>query len=321
MPDARPRSPGSSPVPASDGTWVAYAAGRLWRHAAWLRTEGLARLIEEDQLNPLDRLGSGLARWRWRRANRIDPGGAMPVLLVGLQRSGTNMLTRGLERIPAFEVHGENSAAAFHRFRLRPDPVIRALVDRSRHRYVLLKPLCDSHRTADLLDGLGTSMPPRALWVYRSVDGRARSALAKFGDANLRALRAVAAGDRRSWEAQRLSRDSLELIAGFDWDRMDPASAAALFWYVRNRLAFELGLDRRPDVLLVSYDAVVARPEPELRRLCAFLDVPWSGRLAAGIAARERPDTRLDIHPAIRTRCDQLASALDAATHKAGTPS
>ena len=286
-----------------------------------MRTEGLARLIEEDQLNPLDRVGGWLARWRWRRTNRIDPGGALPVLLVGLQRSGTNMLVRGLERDPAFEVHGENSAAAFRRFRLRPDPVIRSLVERSRHRYVLLKPLCDSHRTADLLDGLGTSTPPRALWVYRSVDGRARSALAKFGDANLRAMRAVAAGDRRRWEAQRLSRESLELIAGFDWDRMDPASAAALFWYVRNRLVLELGLDRRPDVLLVSYDAVVARPEPELRRVCAFLDVPWSPRLATGIAARRRPATRLDIHPDIRTRCDQLASALDAAAHKAGTPS
>jgi len=321
MPDARPRSPGSSLVPRSDVTWAAYALGRLWRHAAWIRTEGLARLIEEDQLNPLDRVGSRLARRRWRRANPIGPGGAMPVLLVGLQRSGTNMLVRGLERDPAFEVHGENSAAAFHRFRLRPDPVIRALVERSRHRYVLLKPLCDSHRTADLLDRLGTAMPPRALWVYRSVDGRARSALAKFGDANLRALRAVAAGDRRRWQAQGLSRESLELIAGFDWDRMDPASAAALFWYVRNRLVFELGLDRRSDVLLVSYDAVVARPEPELRRLCAFLNVPWTPHLATGITARERPVTRLDIHPAIRARCDQLASALDAVAQRVATPS
>jgi hypothetical protein len=321
MPYARPRSSERSSVPASDRTWAAYAAGRLWRHAAWIRTEGLARLIEEDQLNPLDRVGSRLARRRWRRANPIGPGGAMPVLLVGLQRSGTNMLVRGLERDPAFEVHGENSTAAFHRFRLRADPVIRALVERSRHRYVLIKPLCDSHRTADLLDGLGTSTPPRALWVYRSVDGRARSALAKFGDANLRALRAVAAGDRQRWEAQRLSPDSLESIAGFDWDRMDPASAAALFWYVRNRLVFELGLDRRPDVLLVSYDAVVAQPELELRRLCEFLDVPWSPRLAAGIAARERPATPLDIHPDIRARCDLLASALDAAAHKAAAPS
>lgn len=306
---------------ARDEPWIAYAAGRLWRHATWLRTEGLARLIEEDQLNPLDRAGAGLARWRWRRAHGTRPGQAMPVLLVGVQRSGTNMLVRGLERAPAFEVHGENSAAAFHRFRLRPDPAIRALVDRSRHRYVLLKPLCDSHRTADLLDGLGTATPPRAVWVYRSVDARARSALAKFGDANLRALRAVAAGDRRRWEAQGLSPDSLELIAGFDWDRVEPASAAALFWYVRNRLVFELGLDRRPDVLLVSYDAVVARPEPELRRLCAFLGVPWSERLAAGIAARPRPADRLDIDPAIRARCDELAAALDAAAVEAGTPS
>jgi hypothetical protein len=104
------------------------------------------------------------------------------------------MLVRGLERAPEFAVYNENSAAAFRRFRLRPDSVIRTLVDSSRHPYVLLKPLCDSHRTPELLDGLGTASPPHALWVYRSVDARVRSALAKFGDANLRALRDVAAG-------------------------------------------------------------------------------------------------------------------------------
>jgi hypothetical protein len=298
--------------------WVRYTAARVWRHLGWLRTQGLARLVEEDQLNPVDRVAAAAGRWRWRLANRSRPRGGVPVLLVGLQRSGTNMLVRGLERAPEFEVYNENNPAAFDRFRLRPDPVVRGLVDRSRHPYVLLKPLCDAHRTAELLDGLGTRRPGRALWVYRSPDGRTRSALAKFGDANLRALREIAAGGGpHRWEGQRLSQDSRDLLAGFDWTTMSPASASALFWVLRNRLYFELGLDRRPDVLLVSYDAALADPEAELRRICAFLGFPYRDQLAAHI--RRRPPATpgpLAIDPRVRERCQELAARLEAARHR-----
>jgi Sulfotransferase family len=295
--------------------WLWYTARRVGRHASWLRTQGLARLVEEDELNPLDRASRRLAKWRWRLAHRSRPQGAAAVLLVGLQRSGTNMVVRGFERAPEFEVFNENHHAAFDRFRLRPDPVIRRLVEQSRHPYVLLKPLCDSHRTAELLDDLGTRLPARALWVYRSVDGRARSAVAKFGDANLRALRELAAGGARDrWEAQRLSPESLALIASFDWAAMRPLEAAALFWYVRNRLYFELGLADRADVLLVSYDAMVADPEAEMRRLCAFLDFSYDRRLIAHIAPREAAGAPpLDIDPRIRARCEELTAQLEAA--------
>ena len=301
-------------VPRRQEPWLSYTAGRLRRHAGWLRSQGLARLVEEDQLNPVDRAARALRGWRYRLAHRDAPPGGRPVLLVGLQRSGTNMLVRGLERSPEFAVYNENHPAAFHRFRLRPDPVVRALVDRSRHPYVLLKPLCDSHRTAELLDGLGTRLEGRALWAYRSVDGRTRSALAKFGDANLQALRAIAAGDRDRWEAQRLSPASLELIAGFDWPRTGAASAAALFWYVRNRLYFELGLADRADVLLVSYDAMTTDPPAEMRRICEFLGFPYDDRLVAQVAPRA-PASRapLDVHPDVRARCQELAGQLEAA--------
>jgi hypothetical protein len=300
--------------PERQGPWISYAATRVQRHVRWLRTQGLARLVEEDRLNPVDRAATTVGKWRWRVAHRSRPVGGVPVLLVGLQRSGTNMIVRGLERAPEFEVYNENHQAAFSRFRLRPDPVIRRLVDDSRHPYVLFKPLCDAHRTAELLEGLGTRRPGRALWAYRSVDGRTRSAVAKFGDASLRALRAIAAGGRDVWEAQRLSPDSLDLIASFDWTSMSATSAAALFWYVRNRLYFELGLDRRSDVLLVSYDAMLGDPAAEARRICTFLEFPYHSRLIAHVAPRA-PATPgpLDIDPRVRARCEELAARLDSA--------
>ena len=291
--------------------WIAM---RLRRHWVWGRRHGFRRLIEEDQLNPLERIPLALRKRRWRAAHSVAPG-AVPVYLVGVQRSGTNMLVRGLERSPEFEVRNENDGAAFERFQLRPDPVIRELVMRSGHRYVLLKPLCDSHRVGEILDTLGTPSHGRAIWAYRNVDGRVRSALAKFGTNNLDVLREIAAGRGRDrWQARGISAENLSLIEGFDYASMTPESAAALFWYVRNSLYFDQGLDDRDDFALASYDRFLADPEANMRALCAFLDFPFDPSLSAHIERRDAPERRpLDIDPAIRQRCDELTARLDAA--------
>jgi hypothetical protein len=295
-------------------TRLRWAAFRVRQHWRWGRNQGFGRLIEEDQLNPLTRASLAVSKWRWRRAHAIAPA-AVPVFVVGLQRSGTNMVVRGLEVSPQFEVHNENSSGAFRRFRLLPDPEIRALVERSGHRYVLFKPLADSHRTPELLDHLGTPSPGRAIWIYRSVDGRVRSALAKFGPNNLEVLREIAAGRGDAlWQRQGLTPELLDLVGRFDYDRMSPESAAALFWYVRNALFFELALDRRDDVLLVHYDAVVRDPEGVMRTICAFLDFPFDPKLTAHVAARGTPGAApLDLDPEIRELCTEMQARLDAA--------
>jgi hypothetical protein len=145
--------------------------------------------------------------------------------------------------------------------------------------------------------------------------------VAKFGDVNLRVLRELAnGGGRTRWQAQRLSSDSLQLIASFDWDKMGPLDAAALFWYVRNRLYFELGLEGRPDVLLVSYDAMVADPAAEMRRICGFLDFPYHPRLVAGITARPPASTpAVALQPQIAACCAELAAELEAARREQAT--
>jgi hypothetical protein len=319
MPDL-PGSDDPDPTTASSSDWVRF---RVRRHLHWARTQGLGRLIEEDQLNPLDRIPNAIRKAWWRRWHDASPK-AVPVFVVGLQRSGTNMLVRGFERSPEFEVHNENDRAAFHRFRLRPDPVIRSIVQRSRHRFVLFKPLCDSHRVGQLLDGLGTPAPGRAMWAFRNVDDRVRSSVAKFGDSNRRALRLIAEGRGSTlWQAQGLSEDSLELIRSFDDGRLSAESASALFWYVRNAIVFELGLAERPDLAVVSYDRMVADPRSTMGELCAFLGVPYHDRLVAHVSSRGgRGRAPLDLDPAIRRRCEELLDRLEeAAARRPAQPS
>ena len=283
------------------------------RHYRWARQDGLARLVEEDQLDPVQRLTTAWHKARWRRASGVAPGSARPVFVVGLQRSGTNMLVRGLERAPEVEVHNENDRAAFRDFRLAPDDTVRRLVERSQHPFVLFKPLCDAHRTAELL-ALGGDRA-RAVWVYRAVDDRVRSSVAKFGDSNKRALLDIAAGTgAQRWEAGGLTQDDLALLAELPLAALSAESCSALFWALRNRLFFRQGLDGRPGVCLVSYDAFVRAPEPVVRDLCTRLGFPYRTALVDGVAPRGAAGRRpLDLDPRVRALCDEVGARLERA--------
>jgi hypothetical protein len=261
-----------------------------------------------------------LSKWRWRRAHDVGRN-AVPVYVVGLQRSGTSMLMRALDASPAVRVYGEGNPEAMEQFRIRPLPVVRELIERSGQGFVVLKPLCDSHRVGELLDTMGTPSPGRAVWVYRSVDGRVRSSVELFGANNLKVLTEIATGGgRERWQAGGLSQESLDLIASFDWDSMTRESASALFWYVRNSLLFELGLDRRDDVMVFSYDALVRDPERTMRGLCAFLGLGYDRGLIAHIvpkpAGSPRPTVAID--PRVRELCDELTVRLDRAADSGG---
>jgi hypothetical protein len=291
---------------------------KLHRHLRWVRTEGFGRLVEEDELNPLTRARIAAEKRRWRRSHPQRAGSATPVYLVGLQRSGTNMLARGLNTAPEVELRNENDRKAFHLFQLRSDEVVRRIVLASGHRYVLFKPLCDSHRVDHLLDALATPSPGRAIWAYRDVDGRVRSAVSKFGDNNLLVLGDIAAGRGSAlWQAQRLSAQMLAVISSFDYDAMTPESAAALYWWVRNGLYFELGLDQREDVLLTSYQDLLHDPQGAMSAICSFLDLGYRPELVSHV----RPPSpggprRVEIDARVRTLCDQLAARLDDAQRR-----
>lgn len=285
---------------------------RLRRHLRWGRTEGFGRLVEEDELNPVTRVRTGIDKLGWRVRNPVAAGSAVPVYLVGLQRSGTNMLARGLDTAPEFEVRNENDRQAFERFLLRPDDVVRRIVLTSRHRYVLFKPLCDSHRVDHLLDAIDTPSPGRAIWAYREVDGRVRSAVSKFGRNNLLVLRDIASGrGAQLWQAQRLSPATLDVLRQFDFGAMTPETAAALFWWVRNGLYFDTGLDRRDDVLLASYEDLLADPQEAMSAICAFIGLAYRPAFIAHIAPRSPKRAPLAIDDRVRTLCDELQARLD----------
>jgi hypothetical protein len=294
---------GGSPV---SSPWIR----RIRRQVAWIRSDGLARMVEEKDLHPTQRVRAALEEAVWVRRHGVVPGEAVPVWVLGVQRSGTNLLTRTLQGAPEITVFSENHRRAFVDYRLRPDEDIRRLIAAARHPLVVLKPLCDTARALDFWGPAFSAQPSRIIWAYRSVDGRVRSALSRFGTANLEVMQAVVAGRHQGmWQAQGLASDDLELVRSFAWDDGDAASAAALFWYLRNKLLFDQGLDTRPRVTVFSYDAFVADPEQGAALLGRFLGVDPAA-LDPGPVRPSQP-ARFALHPEIRRRCDELGDALD----------
>lgn len=230
--------------------------------------------------------------------------------LLGVQRSGTNLLTRSLKESMEIAVYSENHRRAFDEFRLRDDATIRALIERSRHRCVLFKPLCDIHRALDFWDtGTFSDRPSRIIWAYRGVDGRVRSTVARFGEVERIAMADLAAGDRTRWQALGLGPAQFALIDSFDWTHESVESAAALFWYLRNDLLLRLGLHERPRVTILSYERFVTEPQATMDRLQRFLGL--TGRLPIeSDGVRRSAPLPLELNPEIRRHCDELEERL-----------
>jgi hypothetical protein len=286
---------------------------KVQRHWRWLRKDGLSAYLEEHDLNPLVRVPRDLRKVVWERTNGVR-GEAVPLFIVGVQRSGTNMLTHGLEMAPDVRVYNEGNSRAFTRFRLKSASEIEHLIACQRSRVVVFKPLCDSHRIVEILGDIRAARQPKGLWVWRNVTGRVRSAVSKFPTSNLRVLRNWSAGvDTGHWQVQRLSADSRAFIESIDPSTMSVTTAAALFWYVRNRLFFELGVHKRSDVMAVSYDLFLRSPAEWMQIITDFARIPYRPDLVAhvktSLAARHRDD-ELVIDPRVMERCMDLTDRL-----------
>ncbi len=220
------------------------------------------------------------------------------------------MLAHGFDEAPEFQVYNEGNARAFCNFRLRPLTTIESLIERSWAEFVLFKLLCDSHRVPELLERFRGG---RVIWAYRALSTAASAQPWRSSAARTCACCApmLPAGTRMRGRC-RDNPWSIDFIRSFDFGRLSAESAAALFWYVRNSLYFEMALDRREDTMLASYDQLLAKPERVAGALCAFLSLDYREALIAHIKPR-RPAWKapLAIDDRIRGRCAELQRRLD----------
>lgn len=243
-----------------------------------------------------------IRKFIWRVMHPLVPN-TTAVFILGVQRSGTTMLTGCFERSFEFDVFREISDAMLN-FRIKEDSVIRGLVARSHHRYAVFKPLTDSHRAKEFL-----MFTPKAyvIWMFRRVEDRANSAVIKSGTHNLEVLRGIADGsglDR--WQALGISEQVRRLVASYDYSQMTPHDAAALMWYVRNSLFFTLGLDKEENVLPLAYEDFVADPQQVMLSICDFLGASFDPEMVSVVHARSVKKTDSPISEEMRKKGQEL---------------
>ncbi len=234
------------------------------------------------------------------------------VFVVGCQRSGTSMMLDVLNRGASVWTFGENHPAIARNYRLRSAARLRVVAAGTPARCVVFKPLCDSQWTDRLLVEHPNA---RALWMYRRPEDVARSANVKWADHQRDVLRRIHVRDwdALGWRGERLSESVLAAVDKHYREEMTLASASVLYWWVRNRLYFELGLHEDGRVLPVRYEPLVQDPEHSFQEVFGFLGVPFDPDSVAQVHARSvQAGADLTVEPEIGRMAHELLERLDA---------
>jgi len=255
---------------------------------------------------------------QWVRGAARGPESVLVVL--GCQRSGTTLMTRLLARDANAKVYPEHSGLtardAVDRLRLAPLDVVARRVAASRFPLVVLKPLVETQNAPRLLASLPNA---HGLWMFRHWTDVARSNLARFGEANgIKNLRSVMLRRPDDWRSQGVSGAVHRMAHEYFSEDMNPLDAAALFWWVRNTLFFELGLDSDERVRTCCYEELVTEPVRVLEGLYGALGLPFPGEeiLQEVSASSVGLGSDLSFSPAVVQLCDEMWLRLRAAHEK-----
>lgn len=242
------------------------------------------------------------------RPRRSPP---IPVFLFGEMRSGTNMLLDCFDSCIEAETFNETDPEAFVAYELRDLATIADLVHRSRATHVVFKPTADTNRAAEIMDAFPGS---RSVWIYRRYQDAVNSAMEKWQQHNEYLRIVLEDPARASWRARNLAASDRDLIRLHHGRGLSEQSARALIWYLRNAPCVREQLDRRDDLLLVNYETLVTSPDSELRRIFAFLGIPFRERYRRHLSTssiRKAVDPEVDSQ--IEALCQGLTTQLDAA--------
>ena len=235
----------------------------------------------------------------------------VPVFIFGAQRSGTSMLGECLGRSPEIENMGETDARAFRDFFIRDDQTIAELLKDSAYKFIVFKPLKDSHRVLKLLE---SSARAKAVWAYRNYADRINSAVRQFGRHPLEVFEKYKSGQGTAWQLVDLSDKNKRLIERIDISSLTESDGAALLWYVRNALFFDQRLEDQERVMLWSYDQFVTDPEADMRSLARFLGTPHHRYMTGNVHSQSvGKNARPQINPEIDNLCADMLGRLESA--------
>jgi len=262
----------------------------------------------------------GLFRLYKRAAQGLDgltagDRAAQVVFIMGIQRAGTSLMYWVFERDMGVKVYRETSELtsgdALEHVRLNPLPVVKARLARDKAEMIVLKPLVESQRVHEMLAAFPSA---RVLWQYRHYQDVASSNLKAFGmDNGIKDLRPFVHDDPDNWRSQHSTAATRDTIRRFFREDMNPHDAAALFWWARSRLYFDLNLQGDPNVLLCRYEDLATDPAATMRHIYAFLGRPYPGdHIVRDVHPQSVGKGRVSrLSPEVDALCAELLARLD----------
>lgn len=238
--------------------------------------------------------------------------------IFGCQRSGTSLLTRVFFRDFNVKVYRETSQLSSHdqespgrKLRLNAFEHIQAVFAKDRAPLIVLKPLVESQRANEFLDFFPNA---KGLWLYRHYKDVAKSSLQAFGmDTGIRDLRPIVMAEKNNWRSEYVPPTIRAVVQHYFSETMNPYDAAALFWYVRNHLFFELMLEHNPRILLCRYEDWVTAPSEITKQIYTFVELPYPGDHAVSEVHTEsvKRGQTVSLSPEVEQLCYDLYQRLE----------
>ena len=110
-----------------------------------------------------------------------------------------------------------------------------------------------------------------------------------------------------------MSAESAQVISEFYTAASSDIDAAALFWYVRNKIFFDNNLQCDDRVMLCKYEDLVSRPEAVVSKLYGFMGGDeFDSRVVAGVHAKSvSKGSGVSLSSEVNTLCNELMQRMD----------
>ena len=270
----------------------------------------LARNKERDDEPLITRRMRSATKTLARSVVRAPHDQRRVVLIFGCQRSGTTMLQQTFLdqswRVLILEEHdrrlvGDDPEETSWEY----VPTVVRRIHRLPFEVVAAKALAESFRVSELIDAAGGA---KAIWMLRHYKDVARSNLKRFGDENpFQDLEPFRSGDALDWHSRGATTQTRETVADLLSVDLSPLDAAALFWWTRNQLYFDLNLWNEKRIRILRYEQACTCPDEVVQKLSTYIGIPLPRRsIVKKVRAQPGAVTLDELNPEVDRLCKEM---------------
>ena len=205
----------------------------------------------------------------------------------GCQRSGTTMLINLINQAPKVSLYREGNPKVMENYRIKDSDTIKRIINKDKNKFLIFKPVNDLQQADHLLSIFPNT---KAIWIYRNYNAVINSAVTKWQDAQKRIVLWIkdnygkeniefSSNNEDSQYAtyiENIKPDTVNTIKELANGEMTNEDGAALLWYIRNKIYFELNLQSDERVRLINYENLVTNPDEKLKDVFDFIGCGFS---------------------------------------------